>query len=871
MATYAVSYVEGDSEAWVAQFLADLQRELDRLAPGIFTRLGDAPNGRDGRTAGDADEDGLHGARTADVLLALCSPGYFGDPRVGREWAVAVQRRTLGRARTGVAPQTVLPVRWEPLPQRLPSAAAEADPLSARDLPAAYRQDGLAQLTMQAPRLRTAYGEVVAAVAGQLLTAATGPVAPPLPPDHTAAGLPDVFAADDAAFTRRFRAHLRDALTLSDGGPPVDVPRRAAPVGAGSGAALLREQLPDLGRRIVLLGPRGSGRRRELGWLARAVLEEEPGCGPWGCEVVLPPVVRPGGMPAVVDLVQAVAPRLRALEPAGWAARQLRSGRALMALGGLEAIPARDRGAVWEWLLRLLEEYPRTPCVVASDGVRLPWHRLDGSYALVRLEPWTAEESRAFLGLAARSAPGDRDGHDRAARGLAALLEHDPVLRDLMAWPASATGIWSAARTADPGPPDRQRLLDAAVSAAWLPDGGPAETAESAGPRPSGQAAESALRAAVGRLAVVAARADRTSLPWEAVAGAADRRPTGEQSWDLLEELAEHPGVMYQPEPSRLAFAHAALRDCLAAAELARRGAAEAVDAAVAQQTGGGSPELALLVVGMLPPGDRDAFLTGLLDHHGAGTGGRALLLTTAAAAAMAGCGEAVADRLRAALRGLGPLESADLPLVARGGSGMRDLLPPGGAAALPPAAGTGTGGGAAPPVRAAAGAVRPVRRLPARPVPALRHPGPREVRSRGDLEGLTGLGHSGEVHWLGPIGDPGPLLGSVRGLRSLLIDGDPGLTALPDLSGCRTLRTLTVRGCPELRDLTALAASEVVFAELEPGTPHLDLDPLRRAPWLRRVDLVRDRGAPVSVWYLGRVEVRVHARGGVVDRPVPV
>ncbi|WP_377268544.1 hypothetical protein [Peterkaempfera sp. SMS 1(5)a] len=841
MPTYAVSHAE-TSEAWVSRFLLDLRQELERQAPGAFTRVGEGPDG--------AGEDGLRGARTADVLLSLCSPAYFGDERVGREWAVAVQRRTLGRARTGVTPQTVLPVLWEPLPQRLPTVAAEADTLPADALPAVYRLDGLAQLTMQAPRLRSEYRSVVSAVAGRLVASAADRPPPPLPPEDVPADLPSAFAADDAAFTRRFRELLREAPLPFDGGPAVDVPRRAAPVGAGSAAALLREQLPDLGRRIALLGPRGSGRRRELAWLARAVLEEEPGSGPWGCEVALELTVRPGGMPAVADLVQAVAPRLRTEEPAGWTARQLRSGRALITLAGLEVLPAGGREAVWEWLLRLLAEYPRSPCAVACDGVRLPWKRLDGGWAPVRLEPWSTQDIGAFLGLAARAAPGGAEGEGRGARALAGLLAGDPVLRDLMAWPASAAGVWTAVRAAGDTPPDRARLLDAALSAVWLP--GEGESSEPQTRRRSARSGDGALRAAAGRLAVAAVRDGGGVLPWEAAAEAVGggRRPEGREQ---LETLAERSGVLWQPGAGVVSFAHDSLRDCLAAAEVAGLGAAEAARLLAGLPEQRGAAELVLLVAAELPAVQRDAFLLALVDR----TAGSRALLPAVAVAAADGCGDRVAERLRTALNALAPLEPAELRLLARGGPGIRDLLP----SVLVPAQLSGSAADRA--ARSAdpdVPAHSPARRLPARAAVVPRAPAPHAVHNRRELAALARLPYVGEVHCQGPIDSAAPLLARIRGLRTLVISGDPGLTALPDLAGCRDLRTLAVRGCTGLRDVSALAASEVVFAELAPGPAPADLEPLRKARWLRRLDLIHHQGAPVTVWYLGRVEVRVHS-----------
>lgn len=122
---YAVSYLHGRDEAWVSRFLGELQSRLDAVDGTGFARI-TPPNGRKG-----GPDTESYGVGTADVVLALCSPAYFSEGPADHDWAVLVYRRSLGQARTGTAPQTVLPLIWEPIDQRLPEPVAVADTFTA--------------------------------------------------------------------------------------------------------------------------------------------------------------------------------------------------------------------------------------------------------------------------------------------------------------------------------------------------------------------------------------------------------------------------------------------------------------------------------------------------------------------------------------------------------------------------------------------------------------------------------------------------------------------------------------------------------------------------------------------------------------------
>ncbi|MEV0487153.1 hypothetical protein AB0I69_41960 [Streptomyces sp. NPDC050508] len=125
---YAVSYAHGMDEAWVARFLDELRRRLETPDRPRFERLVPPPLPPGGR-------EGAYGVATAHIVLALCSPAYLNEGPAQHDWAVLALRRSLGQARTGVTPQTALPLVWEPVDRRLPGPVATADDFSADQLP----------------------------------------------------------------------------------------------------------------------------------------------------------------------------------------------------------------------------------------------------------------------------------------------------------------------------------------------------------------------------------------------------------------------------------------------------------------------------------------------------------------------------------------------------------------------------------------------------------------------------------------------------------------------------------------------------------------------------------------------------------------
>ncbi|MFF3945896.1 large ATP-binding protein [Streptomyces sp. NPDC001902] len=752
-----MSYLHGRDEAWVARFLDDLDRRLG-TSPVRFVRA--ATDGGRGPAS--------PGVATADRVLVLCSPAYFSEGPADADWAMLVHRTSLDRARGAAENGIVLPLLWEPVLQRMPAVVAEADTFTAGQ-PPEYRTHGLALMTMQAARHRAALDEVLGNLTRWLTTApptGSGPA-----PQDIPAELPPALTSDDTRFTALYRGQLTGTAPGLTGGRPLgrrlswqDGPsRRHTPSGEPAAA----------GRRLLLVGPAGSGRSAVLGHLADRVAAGPSGA-PWGCQVAFTLRADTGGLPSPDGIVQAAAPSLAAREPAGWTARQLRGGRALLAVHGLDRAPVHMRPAAWEWLLRTAEHYPDAVILVEANGSSVPWHRIDGVFTPVLLDPLDPAERQALL------AGGDPLAGAPGGRSALTALADDPLLADAVRWPSAAVAVRHAARAAGDRGPDRMDLLRAAVAAVWRPD------REAANART--RVRDSVLRAAAGGLAAATLGSGDAPLPadtaLDALYGLNAPGLTGSvPPARLLSQLADEAGILYAPAPATIAFAGESVRQYLAAEHLATH-----------------------------PGPDGDRILAGHLERTGS-----------------AGLARLVAE-LSAVRKSL-----PDVPgLLEHGATG---------------------------------------RRLTASAAPGMRATGPVVVRSAEELAGLAARRDAAPEVWCqGPLGELEAVLPGIPGLRSLVILDHPEMTAVPDLSRCVALRSLRLSNCPRLRDLTSLGASPVMFLTIAPWLPSLDLSPLRRAPWLRRIDLVtaapRGGDDAVRAPRVGRADVRVLAPPGPPGGP---
>jgi hypothetical protein len=67
------------------------------------------------------------GLRTAETLVCLYSPSYFGSDYCGKEMQVFLERRAnYMRSNAGKPPANIIAVAWQPIPRRVPKTLPAA-------------------------------------------------------------------------------------------------------------------------------------------------------------------------------------------------------------------------------------------------------------------------------------------------------------------------------------------------------------------------------------------------------------------------------------------------------------------------------------------------------------------------------------------------------------------------------------------------------------------------------------------------------------------------------------------------------------------------------------------------------------------------
>nr|WP_152992542.1 NACHT domain-containing protein [Nonomuraea pusilla] len=387
-----------------------------------------------------------------------------------------------------------------------------------------------------------------------------------------------------------------------------------------------------LGRsRLVLLrGEAGSGKSTLLRWLAVTAarggftdaLEGWNGCVP----LMIKLRSHAGGrFPAPREFLDDVAQEVAGRMPRGWTERVLESGRALLLVDGVDELPPGHRPAAREWLSRLLKAYPATRVVVTSrpTAADARWLRDEG-FAPAMLEPMTPEDLRELVRqwhVAMRDCPSlpcdaaELEGYEAA---LLARMEAHPHLRVLASTPLLAAmlcalnldrrthlprsrmGLYEAVldllldrrdaerRIADEVSLDPEQKVWILRDLAWrLVSMGRSELSKA-----------TALRRVEQKLASM------TRMPYAA--------------GDVLDHLLRRSGVLREPVPGRVDFAHRTVQEYLAAGQLVED---EDVEAAVERAHLDQWREVVVMAAGHAGARLRGELLAGLLDR--ADRGGR--------------------------------------------------------------------------------------------------------------------------------------------------------------------------------------------------------------------------------------------------------
>ncbi|MFF1476536.1 NACHT domain-containing protein [Streptomyces sp. NPDC058301] len=279
--------------------------------------------------------------------------------------------------------------------------------------------------------------------------------------------LPEVTAqyADDVAYEEEYakavRAQYRrtrifglDELNRHDAEWDLDtayLSLEAQPKGPGTpglsdaGAPQRIDALLASRPRVLLRGEAGAGKTTLVWWLAA-----HAAAGTLGPQLAdlngLVPFVVPlrtlraqGGVYPVPSELPYAARLVVDVAPAGWAARVLKSGRAMLLVDGLDEVPQDDREEAHRWLSNLLECYPRVRCVVTVRplAVEPGWLRR-ARFEELRLLPMRDEDIQAFVAAWHCAARLDSDPHeplDELERDLAHQFRTNATLAALARTP----------------------------------------------------------------------------------------------------------------------------------------------------------------------------------------------------------------------------------------------------------------------------------------------------------------------------------------------------------------------------------------------------------------------------------------------------
>ncbi|MFD7662786.1 NACHT domain-containing protein [Streptomyces sp. NPDC059788] len=246
--------------------------------------------------------------------------------------------------------------------------------------------------------------------------------------------------------------------------------------GPSPGPAVPAEQALSGLCHVLVRGVAGSGKTTLLQWLAVATARGElPAAlrhALYGRVPFLLPVRRFArhGLPSPGDFLATVGYPGADAQPAGWADRVLRAGRALLLIDGVDEAPEGEREGLRRKLRDWTALYPGNVWIVTSrpSAVRADWLTADG-FAELSLAPMSREDIAAFIQrwhrAAAQQEPEDLDrlGHYERT-----LLNAVRITRDLgrLATNPLMCGMLCALHRDRRGylPDGRKELYEAALS-----------------------------------------------------------------------------------------------------------------------------------------------------------------------------------------------------------------------------------------------------------------------------------------------------------------------------------------------------------------------------------------------------------------------
>ncbi|MGW0805446.1 NACHT domain-containing protein [Nonomuraea sp. NPDC002799] len=382
------------------------------------------------------------------------------------------------------------------------------------------------------------------------------------------------------------------------------------------------------GPRTLLRGDAGSGKSTLLRWLAVTAARDgfTGGLSGWNGSVPMMIKLRShstGHFPAPSAFLDDIAQEVAGRMPRGWVERVLDSGRGLLLVDGVDELLVRHRPAVREWLARLLAAYPALRVVVTTRPTAAEARWLaDEGFAAAMLEPMTPEDQRELVRqwhVAIRDcpslpcAPDELEGYEVA---LLARMESNPHLGAVASTPLLAAMLCALnldRRTQLPR--NRMGFYDAVLSLLLERRDAERRITDDISLDP-GQKVW-ILRDLAWRLVSMGRSELSKATALKSVAQKLElmtRMP--HTASDVLEHLLRRSGVLREPVPGRIDFAHRTVQEYLAAGQLVED---EDVEAAVERAHLDQWREVVVMAAGHATGRVRRELLAGLLDRADAG------------------------------------------------------------------------------------------------------------------------------------------------------------------------------------------------------------------------------------------------------------
>ncbi|MEU1500505.1 NACHT domain-containing protein [Streptomyces sp. NPDC005732] len=157
--------------------------------------------------------------------------------------------------------------------------------------------------------------------------------------------------------------------------------------------------------RVTLRGDAGAGKSTLVQWLAVRAAQDGLEADPQHRRIpfmfpLRTVVLQPDALPVAEEFLSAARVPLNDTQPEGWAHRVLTAGRGLLLVDGIDEVDADRREDVRRWLDSLLSRFPDTQCIVTSrpSAIRDAWLE-DTRFAEFQLAPMTLDDVRAFIEL----------------------------------------------------------------------------------------------------------------------------------------------------------------------------------------------------------------------------------------------------------------------------------------------------------------------------------------------------------------------------------------------------------------------------------------------------------------------------------------